>query len=125
MWPRDVRIDRAGPHRVERRAADLRRLLGAVALRETHRVNLAVAARRRRDRVVDCRSHVLDPTATRSLVNHTSQLEIRLPNFRGCARPIAQLIDHFGIDIFSESCITRYEGPRVGVGLAGTHGSQL
>ena len=125
MWPRDVRTDRAGTHRLERCPASLRCLFSALALRETHRVDLAVAARRRLDPAVDRRSHVLDPTATRSLVNVTSQQNARLPNPRGRARPIAHPSDLIGIDKISESCITRLEGPRVGVGLAGSQGSQL
>lgn len=124
MWPRDVRIHRSGPHRVERRDADLRRLLGAVALCETHRVNLAVVARRRRDRVVDRSSQVLDSIAARALVKTPVVRIIRLPSSRGRARPIARRGGRFGIDNISESCITGHEGPRAGVGLAGSHRSQ-
>lgn len=125
MWRRNVRTDRTGPHRVEGRTASIRRLLGALALRETHRVNLAVATRWGGNPVVDLSSHVLDATAPRSLVNVPSQQNVRLPNPRVRTRPVAHPSDHFGIDKISESCITRHEGPCVGVGLAGSHGSQL
>lgn len=124
MWRRDVRTDWAGSHRLECRDASLRRVLGALAVRETHGVNLAVATGWRGGPVGDRRSHVLASAASGALVKASSQQAIRLPNSRGHTRPIAHPCSHLGIDIISKSCITRREGPCAGVGLTGSYGSQ-
>ena len=125
MWRRDARAERANPHRLERHTASPWHVLGALAVRQAHRVDLAVAARWRARSAVDLWTQILDSVSQKPLVSNFSQQKTCLQNSRGRTRPIADDVDQFGIDIFSESCITRSEGPRVGVSLAGSHGSQL
>jgi hypothetical protein len=124
MWRRDVRTDRPGSDRLECRAPFILRLLGALAVRQAHRIDLAVATGWCGGPVVDHGRHVLDSGAATALVKPLRLQNICLPISRGRVSPIAAVDTHFGIDIFSRSCITRPEGPRAGVGHAGRFGSQ-
>lgn len=124
MWRRHARITQTGSNGMERRASALRRVLGALAVRQAHRVNLALVAGWRSNTAVHRRSDILDPAPPTTLVTPWTQHKVRRPNSWGRTRPIAQSRGRIGIDNFPESCITRREGPRVGVSLAGSSRSQ-
>jgi hypothetical protein len=124
MWPSLARTNRPDSLDMERSAPLTGCLRRVVDLRAAHRINLAMATGRHGDHAVDRRSDVLDSATTRAVVRPSSGGEVRLPNPRGHARPIAPLRCHFGIDNIVKSCITRREGSRVGVGLAGSSRSQ-
>lgn len=118
MWPSHARVTGAGPVSLERRAAALHRLLGAVAVRAVAAIDLDLAGRRARGRLDHLRDFDNGPSSSRALVTATPE------------RSRSELSDRSRrytktIDISSQNVNTRVKRTCEGVGLAKPSGSQI
>lgn len=118
MWPSHDRVAGADSVSLERRAASLRRLLGAVALRAAAPVDLGLAGRWSDGRLDHLRDLDHDPSSSRALVTATPERS------RSDVSDRAECYTKT-IDILSENVTTRRKRPCEGVGLAGASGSQI
>lgn len=118
------RADRARAHSMVRRATAARHMHSSLALCPTCRIHLAMAARRTHRQLAGCGAHALDAQAKGTLVKPRSSEFRELPSSRDPTCLIALPRHSNCIDKVSKNAIKGPEGPRAGVGLAGSHGSQ-